>query len=65
MRQLPFRGGGITKEAVMDKETVKTAIKDKRVKKNVTIAEVAKALGKNPTFVAAALNGKWLEYKTF
>ena len=41
----------------MDKDAVKTAIKEKRMKKNVTIAEIAKAVGKNPTFVAAALNG--------
>ena len=41
----------------MDKETVRTTVKAKRVKKNITIAEIAKAVGKNPTFVAAALNG--------
>jgi cyanate lyase len=41
----------------MDKDTVKATIKEKRRKKNVTIADVAKAIGKNPTFVAAALNG--------
>ncbi len=41
----------------MDKETVRTIVKEKRQKKNVTIAEVAKTVGKNPTFVAAALNG--------
>jgi len=41
----------------MDKERVRTIVKEKRQKKNVTIAEVAKAVGKNPTFVAAALNG--------
>ncbi|CAI4031287.1 Cyanate hydratase [Nitrospira tepida] len=41
----------------MDKETVRNTIKDKRMKKNVTIAEIAKTVGKNPTFVAAALNG--------
>jgi len=32
-------------------------IKAKRLAKKVTIADVAKAVGKNPTFVAAALNG--------
>jgi cyanate lyase len=32
-------------------------IKAKRLEKKVTIAQVAKAVGKNPTFVAAALNG--------
>jgi cyanate lyase len=41
----------------MDKETVRTAVKAKRLKKNITIADVAKVVGKNPTFVAAALNG--------
>ena len=41
----------------MDKDMVKTTVKEKRMKKNVTIAEVAKVVGKNPTFVAAALNG--------
>ena len=41
----------------MDKDTVRKTIKEKRTKKNVTIAEIAKTVGKNPTFVAAALNG--------
>ncbi|MFO0706411.1 MAG: cyanase [Nitrospira sp.] len=41
----------------MDRETVRALVKEKRKKKNVTIAEVAKLVGKNPTFVAAALNG--------
>ncbi len=41
----------------MDKEMVRTTVKEKRMKKNVTIAEIAKTVGKNPTFVAAALNG--------
>ena len=35
----------------------KTVIKAKRLKKNVKIAEVAKAVKKSPTFVAAALTG--------
>ena len=35
----------------------KAAIKAKRLEKNVTIAEVAGAVKKSPTFVAAALNG--------
>ena len=40
------------------KETcTKAAIKAKRLEKNVTIAEVAAAVGKSPTFVAAALTG--------
>ncbi len=41
----------------MDRETARKTIKEKRMKKGVTIAEVAKVVGKNPTFVAAALNG--------
>ncbi len=41
----------------MSKDEIRKAIKEKRVAKKVTIAEVAKAVGKNPTFVAAALNG--------
>lgn len=41
----------------MEKDTIRKAIKAKRLAKNVTIAEVAKTVGKNPTFVAAALNG--------
>ena len=36
----------------MDKDKVRTIVKEMRQKKNVTIAEVAKAVGKNPTFVA-------------
>jgi cyanate lyase len=36
---------------------VRNTIKEKRKNKNVTIAEIAKTVGKNPTFVAAALNG--------
>ncbi|MCY3956597.1 MAG: cyanase [Nitrospira sp.] len=35
----------------------KTVIKAKRLKKNVKIVEVAKAVKKSPTFVAAALTG--------
>lgn len=41
----------------MDREMVCKTIKEQRMKKQVTIAEVAKTVGKNPTFVAAALNG--------
>jgi len=41
----------------MDKEAIRKAIKKQRLSKKVTIAEVAKTVGKNPTFVAAALNG--------
>ncbi len=41
----------------MEKDEVRKAIKEKRLAKKVTIAEVAKTVGKNPTFVAAALNG--------
>ena len=41
----------------MEKAAVRKAIKAQRLNKKVTIAEVAKTVGKNPTFVAAALNG--------
>jgi cyanate lyase len=44
-------------ETMMEKDTIRKAIKAKRASKKVTIAEVAKTVGKNPTFVAAALNG--------
>mgnify|MGYP003524876743 FL=1 len=41
----------------MEKAAVRKAIRAQRLNKKVTIAEVAKTVGKNPTFVAAALNG--------
>lgn len=41
----------------MEKDEIRKAIKEKRLAKKVTIAEVAKTVGKNPTFVGAALNG--------
>lgn len=41
----------------MEKEAVRKTIKAKRLAKKVTIAEVAKAVGRNPTFVAAVLQG--------
>ena len=41
----------------MEKETIRKAIKKQRLSKKVTINDVAKTVGKNPTFVAAALNG--------
>ena len=41
----------------MEKDTIRKTLKTKRMAKNITIAEVAKTVGKNPTFVAAALNG--------
>ena len=41
----------------MEKDAMRKGIKAQRLKKKVTIAEVAKTVGKNPTFVAAALNG--------
>ena len=41
----------------MEAKKVKDAIKAKRLEKKVTIAEVAKAVGRNPTFVAAMLQG--------
>lgn len=41
----------------MEVKTVKDMIKAKRLAKKVTIAQVAKAVGRNPTFVAAVLQG--------
>ncbi len=41
----------------MEKDRLRTEIKEKRVAKGVTIKDLAKAVGKNPTFVAAALRG--------
>ena len=41
----------------MEGKKAKDVIKAKRLEKKVTIAEVAKIVGKSPTFVAAALNG--------
>ena len=41
----------------MEKEAIRNKVKAARLEKNLTIADVAKAVGKNPTFVAAALNG--------
>lgn len=41
----------------MDKDTIRKTIKEKRLAKKITIAEVAKAVGRNPTFVAAVLQG--------
>lgn len=41
----------------MEAKKAKDAIKAKRLEKKVTIAEVAKVVGKNPAFVAAALQG--------
>lgn len=41
----------------MEGKKAKDVIKAKRLEKKVTIAEVAKIVGKNPTFIAAALNG--------
>ena len=41
----------------MEKEAIRKAIKKQRLSKKVTIDDVAKTVGKNPTFVAAALNG--------
>ena len=41
----------------MEKDEIRKAIKAKRLAKKVLIAEVAKAVGRNPTFVAAALQG--------
>ncbi|MFO0767548.1 MAG: cyanate hydratase [Nitrospiraceae bacterium] len=36
---------------------MRTIIKEKRMAKGLTVAAIAKVVGKNPTFVAAALNG--------
>jgi cyanate lyase len=44
-------------EANMEKEAIRNTTKAARLAKKLTIADVAKAVGKNPTFVAAALNG--------
>ncbi len=41
----------------MEAKKAKDAIKAKRMEKKVTIAEVAKAVGRNPTFVAAVWQG--------
>jgi len=41
----------------MNKDDVRKAIKEKRLAKKVTIAEVAKAVGKSPAFTAAVLQG--------
>ncbi|MDF0665751.1 MAG: cyanase [Nitrospira sp.] len=41
----------------MEKEAIRSKVKAARLGKKLMIADVAKALGKNPTFVAAALNG--------
>jgi len=41
----------------MEKEAIRSKIKAARLEKKLTIADIAKALSKTPTFVAAALNG--------
>ena len=41
----------------METTTVTETIKAKRIANKVTIADLAKAVNKSPTFVAAALNG--------
>ncbi|SLM48578.1 Cyanate hydratase [Nitrospira japonica] len=41
----------------MDKESVRKAIKARRLAKKLTIADIAKDIGRNPTFVAAVLQG--------
>ena len=41
----------------MDPTTLKETIKTKRIANKVKIEDIAKAVGKSPTFVAAALNG--------
>jgi cyanate lyase len=46
-----------TTEATMETKKAAAAIKAKRLAKKLTLAQVAKAVGKNPTYVAAALEG--------
>jgi cyanate lyase len=41
----------------MEKDEIRKAIKAKRLAKKMTIADVAKVVGRNPTFVAAVLQG--------
>jgi cyanate lyase len=41
----------------MEEKAVKETIKAKRLEKQVSHAQLAKAIGKSPTFVAAALTG--------
>ncbi|MFO0701055.1 MAG: cyanase [Nitrospira sp.] len=41
----------------MEKDAIRSKIKAARLEKNLTIADVAKTVNKNPAFVAAALNG--------
>src|SRR5688572_15068708 len=41
----------------MDSTAIRDRVKAARMEKKITIADVAKTVGKNPTFVAAALNG--------
>jgi len=41
----------------MDKERVVRTIRQRRLAKKITIAQIAKTVGRNPTFVAAVLNG--------
>ncbi|MGH7205884.1 MAG: cyanase [Nitrospiraceae bacterium] len=41
----------------MEAKKARDIIKTKRLEKKVTIAQLAKTVGKNPTFVAAALQG--------
>ena len=41
----------------MDSKRARDIIKAKRLEKKVTIGQLAKTVGKNPTFVAAALHG--------
>jgi cyanate lyase len=41
----------------MEKEAIRSKIKAARLEKNLTIVDVAKTIGKNPAFAAAALNG--------
>ena len=41
----------------VESKNARDVIKAKRLEKKVTIADLAKTVGKNPSFVAAALQG--------
>lgn len=45
------------REGTMEGTKARDVIKAKRKAKKITVAQVARTVGKNPTFVAAALNG--------
>lgn len=41
----------------MEKEAMCQAVKSARIERKLTIADIAQSIGRNPVFVAAALNG--------